>query len=148
MTLENWLKAGLLHKHETSPDEIKNLLGIVNRDLHDSGITEVSSDTRFKSAYNAALQASLIALYAEGFKPVRDRTHLYGIESLRHTIEFSADDITELKKLQKKRHQTNYDFAGAISPQEADRMTKLAEIISNKVLQWMKEEHSELMKLD
>ncbi len=62
MSFEEWVKNGWLDTHQSSREEIRNLLGIVERDLKDSQSKEVSNDWRFAIAYNAALQAATAAL--------------------------------------------------------------------------------------
>jgi hypothetical protein len=56
MSLENWLKEGRLKGHKTSAREVAELLKLVDWDLADSAIQELSADRRFATAYNAALQ--------------------------------------------------------------------------------------------
>jgi hypothetical protein len=55
MSLKEWLENGWLRPHQTSREEIRNLLGIVERDLQDAQ-GEISPDWRFGIAYNAALR--------------------------------------------------------------------------------------------
>lgn len=45
-----------------------DLLRVADRDLADAEIPQLSSDRRFATAYNAALQMATIALYAAGFR--------------------------------------------------------------------------------
>jgi hypothetical protein len=47
MSLEKWVEYGWLRREPTSPSEIKNLLGIVDRSLADSKVKAVSTDLRF-----------------------------------------------------------------------------------------------------
>jgi hypothetical protein len=49
MNLEKWVEYGWLRREPTSPGEIKDLLGIVERDLGDSKVEAVSTDLRFLS---------------------------------------------------------------------------------------------------
>ncbi len=70
MSLEQWLNNGWLRRHKTSPNEIKNLLMIVDRDLKDAE-EGISNDWQFGIAYNAALKLCTILLYAEGYKAER-----------------------------------------------------------------------------
>jgi len=56
MSLEKWVEYGWLRREPTSPREIKDLLGIVERSLADSRVEAVSTDLRFIAAFNAALQ--------------------------------------------------------------------------------------------
>ena len=52
MSLADWEWHGWLVPHTTSPQEIVDLLALVQRDLHDSRARDVSADWRFNIAYN------------------------------------------------------------------------------------------------
>ena len=54
VSFADWVKNGWLVAHNSSKQEIANLLGIVARDLKDSQAKDVSDDWRFAIAYNAA----------------------------------------------------------------------------------------------
>lgn len=54
MSLEKWLEYGWLRREPPSPDEIRSLLGIVERSLADAKADAVSTDLRFIAAFNAA----------------------------------------------------------------------------------------------
>jgi hypothetical protein len=66
--LQNWLHEGRLQQHNTSVKEIADLFKVVDRDLADAAIKEISADRRFATAYNAALQLATIVLYASGYR--------------------------------------------------------------------------------
>ena len=68
MSLIQWLDNGWLRKHVTSKEEIANLMAIVNRDIKDAQVKEISNDWRFGIAYNAALKLATIMLYASGYR--------------------------------------------------------------------------------
>ena len=55
MSLEKWVEYGWLRREPTSPGEIKDLVGIVERSISDSKVEAVSTDLRFIAAFNAAL---------------------------------------------------------------------------------------------
>ncbi len=55
MSLSDWEKNNWLKTHQTSREEIQNLLLIVKRDLKDSQVGDLTVDWRFAIAYNAAL---------------------------------------------------------------------------------------------
>ena len=63
MSLNEWLNNKWLRRHQSSPEEIGNLMGIVDRDIRDASFREVSADWRFGIAYNAALKLCTILLY-------------------------------------------------------------------------------------
>jgi hypothetical protein len=66
MSLADWVRNGWLQSHQTSRNEIKDLLAVVDRDLADSATEALSADWRMTIAYNAALQGATAALAAAG----------------------------------------------------------------------------------
>jgi hypothetical protein len=66
MSLQSWLQNSWLVQHTTSPEEIKNLLAISDRDLLTCQVKQLPADWRCTIAYNAALQAATAALAAAG----------------------------------------------------------------------------------
>jgi hypothetical protein len=62
------LADGRVRPHRTSAKEVADLLRVVDRDLTDAEIPQLSTDRRFATAYNAALQLATIALCAAGFR--------------------------------------------------------------------------------
>jgi hypothetical protein len=75
MSLEKWVEYGWLRREPTSPDEIGDLLGIVERSLADSKVEAVSTDLRFIAAFNAALCAATTALPASGHRTATQAGH-------------------------------------------------------------------------
>jgi len=69
MTLQNLLKNGQLKSHATDPTEIRRLVDAARRNLVDSRVREISPETRFDAAYKAIMQAALVGLMANGFRP-------------------------------------------------------------------------------
>jgi len=86
MTLKQWAENGWLKLHQTTPEEIKNLFQIVDRDLKDSR-SGVSADWQFGIAYNAALKLCTILLYAEGYKT---KEIFSIIEPFKRFLKYSA----------------------------------------------------------
>jgi len=68
MSLLEWQRNGWVTTHTSSPQEIRDLLAVVERDLHDSEARGLSADWRMNIAYNAALQAATAALAAAGYR--------------------------------------------------------------------------------
>ena len=81
MTLKTWHDNIWLRRHQTSRNEIGDLLRIVTRDMVDSE-EGISDDWRFGIAYNAALKLCTILLYAEGYKAERALQHYRTIQSM------------------------------------------------------------------
>ncbi len=144
MSLANWQKNGWLVEHRASRNEIRDLLGIVARDLEDGRTEGLSSDWRLNIAYNAALQAATAALCASGYRAARDAHHYRVIESLALTIGASANTVRQFDAFRKKRNVGGYDRAGTTSDQEAAEMIALAEAISRDVSAWLRKKHPRL----
>ena len=147
MSLEKWVEYGWLKREPTSPDEIKNLLSIVNRGLTDSKVQAVSTDLRFIAAFGAALTAATTALRASGYRTATQAGHhIKTIESLELTIKADPRLIQRFKTFSSKRNRSSYDAAGVISDQDLDAMRKLAVDLTDRLYQWLKEFHANLLK--
>ena len=62
MSLKRWLEKGWLKEHSTSHREIRELLGVADRDLKECQVKGLSPDWQLAIAYNAALQMAIAAL--------------------------------------------------------------------------------------
>lgn len=147
MTLENWQKSSWLTAHKTSPQEICGLLSVADRDLADSQVKGLSVDARFTHAYNAALQSSLAALAAAGYRIAKGVSHHhYAFQSLAYTLNCDAVLIGNLDKLRKKRNISDYEQAGVISEQEAAEMIQIAKSLRAGLEAWLRKQHPSLLK--
>ena len=113
-------------EHKTSPQEIKDLLAISDRDLANCQIGGLSADWQLGIAYNAALQAATAVLAACGFRASREAHHYRIIQSLAYTINAEPLMILQLDQFRKKRNISDYERAGAVSDSEAHEMIALA----------------------
>ena len=103
MSLEKWVEYGWLRREPTSPDEIKNLLSIVDRGLSDSKVQAVSTDLRFIAAFGAALTAATTALRACGYRTATQAGHhVKTIESLELTIKADSNVHSAVQDIQQQ----------------------------------------------
>lgn len=140
MSLNDWFKNNWLKEHQTSREEIQSLLNLINRDLNDCQVSELSTDWRFAIAYNAALQCCTIALYCHGFKPARGQSEHYRvIQSMVYTFgeEFTSDR-DYLNACRNKRNISDYDASGTISEQESEELADFAHELYQKLQEWLK----------
>jgi len=144
MSLDDWLANRWLEPHETSPEEVRNLLAVVDRDLGDAAIGQLSADWRLGIAYNAALQLATMALAASGYRPTRDRGHERAIQSLRHTVGLDRDLVDTLDAVRRKRNLSNYERAGTASPSEAEDVYQLVKGLRLQIVAWLDEHYPEL----
>ena len=146
MSLERWVEYGWLRQEPTSPEEIRSLLGIVDRSLADAKVEAVSTDLRFIAAFNAALSVATIALRATGRTATQAGHHIKTIESLELTLRPNPKIVQKFKTFNNKRNKSVYDVSGAISNQELESMVSLACEMKENTIAWLREMHPELLK--
>jgi hypothetical protein len=145
VTLNDWERNGWLQAHRTTPEEVADLLALVERDLADSRTSGLSADWRLNIAYNAALQAATAALAASGYRASRDQHHYRVIQSLELTIRADRKVVNRLDAFRKKRNVGGYERAGGVSEGEAHEMRDLAESIARAVRSWLASAHPDLL---
>ena len=145
MSLKQWANSGWLEPHVTSPEEIANLLAIVDRDLEDAG-GGISPDWRFGIAYNAALKLCTILLYAEGYRAARTLQHYRTIHAFPLILgpAYRAD-ANYLDTCRKKRNIVEYDYVGGVTGDEASELAAYVLELRKKVLTWLKEKYPLLL---
>jgi hypothetical protein len=147
MSLEKWVEYGWLRREDTSPAEIKDLLGIVDRGLADCKVEAVSTDLRFIAAFGDALILAGTALRATGHRPATQTGHhVKAIESLELTVKADPRLIQKLKTFNHKRNKSSYDMAGVVSDQDLQSMVKLAIELKENVTAWLKAVHPKLLQ--
>jgi len=145
MSLSDWARNGWLVAHQTSPQEIGDLLGVVDRDLHDCAVKDLSQDWQLAIAYNAALQCATAALAACGYRAGREAHHYRVIQSLVHSVGSDANLVAQLDAFRKKRNVGDYERAGLVSEKEAAEMLVLARQLRMEVEAWLRRNHSQLL---
>jgi hypothetical protein len=82
------------------------MLDSARRSVADAKQTSISPETRLDAAYRAITQLSMIALWANGFRPARSKPghHQTMIQCLVHTIELARYDVLLLDTLRAKRN--------------------------------------------
>jgi uncharacterized protein (UPF0332 family) len=146
MSLTNWADNGWLRPHRTSPQEIADLLKIVERDLLDARAGGLSEDWKFGIAYNAALKLCTILLYAEGYRAEKNLQHYRTIQALPLILgETSQGDADYLNACRSKRNIAEYDRTGVVSAGEAEELLAFIKELREKVVQWVRKHHSALL---
>ena len=143
MTLRNWQTNGWLRQHETSQQEIGDLLRIVDRDLEDAG-QNLSADWRFGIAYNAALKLCTVLLYMSGYRAERNLQHYRTIQALPLILgDERKGDADYLDTCRIKRNKAEYDRAGVVSNVEAEELITFVEELSVHVRLWLQKHDGE-----
>jgi hypothetical protein len=125
MSLADAVANGHLKPHRTSADEIRSLRGLVERDLADAQIEQISDDRRFATAYNAALQISKIALAHAGYRVSKGQSaHFTSFEMAALAIPTTEiSDLTDYFDVcRRKRNHIDYDGSQIVSRGETEEL--------------------------
>lgn len=146
MSLANWAAAGWLLPHKTSPQEIRELWQIVDRDLADAASGGISADWQYGIAYNAALKLCTILLHAEGWKPAKGAmAHSRTLNALPLILGPKRQaDADYLDGCRQKRNTVEYDRAGGATKQEAEELIAFGHELRAEVVAWLKKKHPAL----
>ncbi|MGH7430179.1 MAG: hypothetical protein ACREJ4_17740, partial [Candidatus Methylomirabilaceae bacterium] len=116
-----------------------DLLRVVDRDLTDAGISQLSTDRRFATAYNAALQLATIALHAAGYRTSGAGHHWVTLQVLPEIMGSQIQSRADyLDGCRSKRNVTDYDRAGEISETEAEEILAEAQAFRIALLAWLR----------
>lgn len=146
MSLENLLKIGTIKSHPSDREEIQRLLEAARRNLADAGMKVISAETRFDAAYKAIMQASLIALMANGFRPDTKKPghHMTVIQSLPVTMGLESGRMMVLDTLRRQRNLSDYTGDGVDESTVLHCTDEAARLLADLEL-WLKARHPQLM---
>ena len=145
MSLQDWARNGWLTEHQSSPQELADLLALADRDLNDCRAKGLSEDWQLAIAYNAALQLATAALAATGYRAPRDAHHYRVIQSLTLTLGADSSVVAKLDAFRKKRNVSDYERVGLVSEKEAQEMVALAMQLRDDVHAWLRKNHPNLL---
>ncbi|MBU9221914.1 DNA-binding protein [Burkholderia multivorans] len=118
MTLQNLLGISL---EAIEPDraQVTRLLAAAERNLTDARLVGLSNENRFDAAYKAIMQLAMLALHANGFRPLTSRPghHQTAIQTLSQTIGLPVGRMIVLDALRKQRNLP--DYSGDVVPMSA-----------------------------
>jgi hypothetical protein len=140
MSLKQWADNGWLRPHETSRQEIADLLAIVARDLGDAE-RDISADWRFGIAYNAALKLCTILLHASGYRPEKALQHYRTIAALPVILgDPWKEEADYLETCRRKRNIAEYDRVGVVTEQDANELVAFVTELRREVMDWLNKE--------
>ena len=144
--LSEWVKNGWLTEHQTSRQEISELLAIAARDINDASIEDLSLDAQFSIAYSAIVQYAKVVLAVSGYRVTRESAHYRSIQALAIILDISSDTLRKLNEFRKKRNIVEYDRIGATTKKEVAEIIALAKEIKEQTRGWVSKKNPELMK--
>ncbi|MCG8434708.1 MAG: DNA-binding protein [Gammaproteobacteria bacterium] len=110
MSLNNLVRTGQLETHETNAGQVLQLLESSQRFLADAKVQSISSETRFDAAYKAVMQCAMVALWANGFRPLKSTPghHQTMLQTLGVSIGLETEDMQLLDMFRVKRNAIDY----------------------------------------
>ena len=147
MSLEEWSASRFVVPHESSRQEIAELLEIVRTDLADARVDGLSSKRRLACCSSALLNAARAALQASGYRAPRGSGshHHYAVQSLRFTVGLDATAVQQIETLRKKRGEGDYVRIGGISESMVAEALDFAEDCCGRIADWIRAEYSNLL---
>lgn len=138
MTWQELLDEGRIEKHQTSRRELDDLRAVIARDLADVELVGLSTDRKFTTAYNAALQSAKMAIACRGYRVKGFGAHYQTFACLKLAMGKSITKTADfLDRCRKKRNIADYDAADRITEAEAEEMIRFAKSFTRKVEKWI-----------
>ncbi len=146
MTLEQWQKNSWLREELATRNELKDLLAVVDREIADASVTQVSNDGRFMHAYDAALNLCAIALRASGYTvPKGGSHHKRTIGALPLVLGEEYQEIADQIELASRlRGQAMYDRAEVVRSKDADELVETSKSLRESIMVWIAKTHADL----
>ena len=148
MLLKKWVSEKRLEVHKTNSDEIRNLFDLVERDIRDAMIVQLSADRRFATVYNAALQLATIALHVGGYRVKGGSAghHWVTISSIPDIMGRNQKNRSDyFNACRTKRNITDYDRVGEISEEEVSDLIREVKEFKRDVITWIKQKYHDLL---
>lgn len=145
--LQRWLDAGALRPHRASAGEVRDLFAVAARDIADAGVTQLSLDRRFATAYGAALQLATVVIAASGFRVAAQRGH--------HTVtwqvlpelmgEGAGETAVYFESCRALRNRSDYDRVGVATRADVEEIMHETVTLRDTVLAWLQSRHPKLV---
>jgi hypothetical protein len=104
--LDNLVRQGLLKAEPGDAAEFQGLVSSGRKRLADAHNVELSPESRFDLAYNAAHALSLAALRWRGYRPNKQRFLVF--QALQHTLALKPEEWRVLDKAHAQRNAAEY----------------------------------------
>ena len=130
--LDNLTARGLLKTEAPTRDEVSGLIRSGTARLADAKNAELSLESRFDLAYNAAHALSLVALRIAGF---RARNRYLVFQCLEHTVGLPNENWRVLDQAHRKRNLAEYEGVVDVEENLVEALIRAAEEVASRVAQ-------------
>jgi hypothetical protein len=122
--------------------ELRALYAVVERDLKDAKIPELSAGRRFATAYNAVLQLATMAVAASGYRVVGLGHHQTTLRAFPAAMGAQASPYAvHFEMCRRKRNQVDYDTTNAATETQTADLLKKAEEFRVLVKAWIEKNY-------
>jgi hypothetical protein len=128
--LKNLAKTGQLKAEPASEEEVAGLLRSGAIRLADAKNEDLSKESRFDLAYNAAHALSLAALRRAGF---RSESRYLVFQCTQHTLDLEPGQWRVLDQAHRKRNLAEYEGDIEVDNQLLEALTRVADLIAGKL---------------
>ena len=128
--LDNLARIGKLTAEAPAEQELQALLRSGIRRLDDAERAELSLESRFDLAYNAAQALALAALRFSGY---RSESRYLVFQCLQHTIDLPAEQWRVLDQAHRKRNLAEYEGEMDVDEQLVAAMLRVAREVAERV---------------
>lgn len=142
------LRSSDAQRHRTSKQELDDMRALIGRDLADAQVPGLSTDRRFATAYNAALQAANMAIACAGYRvTAKTGHHKIAFDSTKLVLGSIADAYADLfETCRRKRNVIDYTPSSVATETEADEIVKKAKEFYELVEVWIDSKFSDLQR--
>ena len=130
--LDNLARTGSLTVEAGAEDEIRGLLRSAMRRLRDAERRDLSLESRFDLAYNAAHALARAALRFSGY---RSESRYLVFQCLQHTVDLPAEQWRVLDQAHRKRNLAEYEGEMDVDEQLVAAMLRVTREVAERVEQ-------------
>ena len=128
--LDNLVRIGQLKAEPASEEEIAGLLRSGAVRLADAKNEDLSKESRFDLAYNAAHALSLAALRRVGY---RSESRYLVFQCTQHTLDLEPEQWRVLDQAHRKRNLAEYEGDIDVDDQLVEALIRVADLIADKL---------------
>lgn len=130
--LDNLVTSGLLKAEPPSADEVSGLVRSGTARLRDARNEDLSLESRFDLAYNAAHALSLAGLRIAGY---RASNRYLVFQCLGHTLGIPNENWRVLDQAHRRRNLAEYEGAVDVDENLVEALIRAAEDVASRVAQ-------------
>lgn len=148
MTWTKLLASRDVQRHRTSKRELDDLRALIARDLTDAGLTALSADRRFATAYNAALLTAHMAIACAGYRvTAKTGHHKVSFDAITLALGAGAGEYADyFERCRRKRNLIDYTRSHVATETESEEILRKATEFTGFVEAWIDSKFSNLQR--